>query len=145
NTIRKNVVTNNNHGIYLYYSSSNTVRNNVVTNNDIGINLHSSSSNTIRDNVVINSKNYGIYLYYSSSNKIYHNNIIDNTVQAYDYGGTGNSWDDGYPSGGNYWSDYPSVDYYRGPNQDQPGSDGIGDTPYLFEYNQDNYPLMEPY
>jgi len=33
-----------------------------------------------------------------------------------------------------------------GPNQDQPGSDGIGDTPYVInEFNQDNYPLMEPW
>jgi hypothetical protein len=54
-------------------------------------------------------------------------------------------WDDGYPSGGNYWSDYTGVDLYSGVNQDEPGSDRIGDTPYVFDYHQDNYPLMEPW
>jgi hypothetical protein len=57
-----------------------------------------------------------------------------------------NVWDDGYPPGGNYWSDYTGVDVKSGPNQDQPSSDGIGDTPYIIdEYNQDNYPLMKPW
>ncbi|MCW3985022.1 MAG: hypothetical protein NWE91_01215 [Candidatus Bathyarchaeota archaeon] len=33
-----------------------------------------------------------------------------------------------------------------GPNQDQLGSDGIGDTPYVIDLNnQDRYPLMKPY
>jgi hypothetical protein len=38
------------------------------------------------------------------------------------------------------------VDYYSGPNQDQPGSDGIGDESYnITAGNQDRYPLMKPY
>jgi len=57
-----------------------------------------------------------------------------------------NIWDDGYPSGGNYWSDYTGVDLKSGPSQDQPGSDGIGDTAYVIDANnQDNYPLIYPY
>ena len=56
------------------------------------------------------------------------------------------TWDDGYPSGGNYWSDYIGVDTKRGPNQDMLGSDGIGDTPYVIDAsNRDNYPLMKSY
>jgi len=54
-----------------------------------------------------------------------------------------NVWDDGYPSGGNYWSDYTDVDQYSGPNQDQPGSDGIWDHPYVIDpYAKDNYPIV---
>jgi len=56
-----------------------------------------------------------------------------------------NTWDDGYPSGGNYWSDdtHETVDEKSGPKQDQPGSDGIADTPYIInDYNRDRYPLM---
>jgi hypothetical protein len=57
-----------------------------------------------------------------------------------------NVWDDGYPSGGNYWSDYNGVDLYRGPFQNETGSDGIGDFPYTIgANNQDNYPIMKPY
>jgi hypothetical protein len=57
-----------------------------------------------------------------------------------------NVWDDGYPSGGNYWSDYTGADVKSGPNQDLPGSDGIGDTPYIIDANNtDRYPLMNPY
>jgi hypothetical protein len=57
-----------------------------------------------------------------------------------------NSWDDDYPYGGNYWSDYTGVDVKSGPYQNETGSDGIGDTPHVIgEDNQDNYPLMKPY
>jgi hypothetical protein len=52
-------------------------------------------------------------------------------------------WDNGYPSGGNYWSDYTGTDLYSGPYQNETGSDGIGDTSYDIDVNnRDNYPLM---
>jgi outer membrane protein assembly factor BamB len=57
-----------------------------------------------------------------------------------------NVWDDSYPSGGNYWSNYAGTDLYSGPYQNITGSDGIGDTPYIIDANnRDNYPLMQPY
>ncbi len=57
-----------------------------------------------------------------------------------------NTWDDGYPSGGNYWSDYQSSDFYCGPYQNMTGSDGLGDTPYVIDANNtDHYPLTNPY
>jgi hypothetical protein len=67
-------------------------------------------------------------------------------VQARIYeNGSDTCWDDGYPSGGNYWSDYAGIDNYSGANQDQPGSDGIGDIPYIIDpYHVDNYPLITP-
>jgi hypothetical protein len=55
-------------------------------------------------------------------------------------------WDDSYPSGGNYWSDYIDVDVYHGVSQNIAGSDGIGDTPYVIDANNiDHYPLMSPW
>jgi hypothetical protein len=82
----------------------------------------------------------------SSNNKVYHNNFIDNKQQVFvSSDSLDNVWDDGYPSGGNYWSDYTGADVMHGPNQDQHGSDGIGDTPYVIDANnQDNYPWMNP-
>lgn len=52
-----------------------------------------------------------------------------------------NYLDDGYPSGGNYWDDYGSVDLKHGMNQDQNGSDGILDQ----GFSSDNYPLVNPF
>jgi len=148
NSVSGNNITANNHaGVSLGSSNNNSLSGNNITNNGHGIRLYySSNNNTISGNNIANNGD-GIYLYYSSNNKFYHNDFIDNTQQVYFYAsGYANVWDDGYPSGGNYWSDYTGVDLYSGPNQDTPGSDGIGDTPYLIEAgNQDRYPLMNPY
>jgi parallel beta-helix repeat protein len=143
-------------GIDLKFSNNNFIKNNNISNNNnSGIYINQSSSNNITDNKVCNNS-YGIQLSSSNNTKIYHNNIFNNTNQASDNTGN-NSWDDGYPSGGNYWSDYTGVDLYHGPYQNLTGSDGIGDTPYmniaaeLLEFPPppplvvDNYPLMNPY
>jgi parallel beta-helix repeat protein len=115
-----------------------------LKNNYQGILIAYSNNITIRQNNIANN-DYGIWLYDSSNNRIYHNNFINNTSQVYSYQLV-NVWDDGYPSGGNYWSDYVGVDVKGGPNQDLPGSDGIGDTPYIIDAdNRDRYPLMNPY
>ncbi len=107
-----------------------------------GIDLSNRNNVTIK-NLEIKGFGYGIWLYSSSNNTIYHNNFIDNTQQVYILkSGYGNLWDDGYPSGGNYWSDYEE----RYPNATEIDDSGIWDTPYVIdENNQDNYPLMEPW
>jgi hypothetical protein len=89
---------------------------------------------------------YGIALYNSPNSSIYHNNFVNNAEQVYVDGFFSSVWDDGYPSGGNYWSNYAGIDKKNGPNQDYPGCDGIGDTPYTIDENNiDHYPLMNPY
>jgi hypothetical protein len=52
-----------------------------------------------------------------------------------------NSWDNGYPSGGNYWSDHSNVDEANGVDQNVTGSDGIVDVNYQ---DLDEYPLSAP-
>jgi hypothetical protein len=53
-----------------------------------------------------------------------------------------NTWDDGYPSGGNYWSDYRT----RYPGAVENDSSGIWNTPYnVSSGNIDRYPLMGMY
>jgi len=154
NSLLLNFVENNRIGIGLYYSSSNNnISRNTVVNSWCGICLSDSSNN---NNISMNRiayNDYGIYLRSSLDNKIYHNNFINNTQQVYDSSRDDpnispsiNIWDDGYPSGGNYWDDHSGVDYYSGPYQNETGSDGIGDTPYVIdEYNVDRYPLMGPF
>jgi len=144
NTVSGNSMTTNAIGIDSQESSHNIISGNNVTNNERGICLGSSSNNSVVENNI--TDNYrGIWLSSSSSNGIYHNNFVNNTYQI-DTTGSTNDWDDGYPSGGNYWSDYNGTDFYSGHYQNMTRSDGIGDTPYLIDVsNQDNYPLMKPW
>jgi parallel beta-helix repeat protein len=130
-------------GVEIINSFSNTVICNNVTSNLYGIVHSGSHQNKVAYNKVSNNK-YGVKFVDSNSNHIYANAFENNIIQVINTESI-NLWDEGYPSGGNYWSDYAGVDQKSGPNQDQPGSDGIGDTPYIIdENNTDRYPLMEP-
>jgi len=169
-TIENVNVSNCNYGFKLHNSNRNTIVGNVVSNGEEGIRLQSSGNNSIIRNTMINNTGYeyhaaGIHLIYGSSGNVIngnamsenycgirftssngtivqHNNFVNNTYQvlgaSYD-----NVWDDGYPSGGNYWSDYSDTDFFSGPFQNETGSDGIGDMAYTIDANNtDNYPLM---
>jgi len=134
--------------INVFYSNNNTIRGNDIANTNFqGIYLFDSSNNTITENDLSDNA-YGVYLSdFSVNNKIYFNNFVDNTLgQAADEP-SASSWDNGYPAGGNYWSDYTGMDEFSGVNQDEPGSDGIGDTPYDIPPAgaKDRYPLMQPW
>jgi parallel beta helix pectate lyase-like protein/copper-binding protein NosD len=53
------------------------------------------------------------------------------------------AWDNGYPIGGNFWSNYTGTDSFSGPQQNIPGADGIGDQPLVLVASDiDRYPLM---
>ncbi|MBU4071217.1 MAG: right-handed parallel beta-helix repeat-containing protein [Candidatus Thermoplasmatota archaeon] len=99
------------------------------------------------DNEIMNNRvennDFGFVLEGTQNNLIYHNNIVGNTVQATDDGNM-NAWDNGYPFGGNYWSDYVGPDAMNGPLQNIPGSDGMGDVPYVIDADSgDQYPLKK--
>ncbi|MBS7621638.1 right-handed parallel beta-helix repeat-containing protein, partial [Candidatus Bathyarchaeota archaeon] len=142
-SIINNNFSQNYAGIETLNSSNNTILDNNVAGNLYGIVLSNSQQSQVKGNKVSNNK-YGIKLVNSDSNHIYANAFTNNTIQVINTEST-NTWNNGYPNGGNYWSDYSGTDQKSGPNQDQPGSDGIGDTPYIIdENNRDRYPLMEP-
>jgi PGF-pre-PGF domain-containing protein len=137
---------NNWFGIYLSDSSGNAVENCTISNNFWqGIYLGNSSGNIIASSKIENNSIGVMSVINSKTNSIYHNNFVNNEIQAYDEGA--NRWDNGYLSGGNYWSDYSSADSFKGENQNILGSDGIGDVPYniIGGSNRDRYPLMSPW
>lgn len=145
NTLSDNVANySSDYGISLQGCIANVVFNNTMANNGLGLDLYGSSNNTIFGNMIRDSNPLGSGMRLSSSinNRIYHNDFVNNRVNAYSW--QMNVWDDGYPSGGNYWSDYVDVDNFNGPYQNITGSDGIWDHPYAIEQsNKDMYPLTE--
>ena len=61
NTIKDNILSNNDCGIYIGYSNSNNIiDNNILSNNDCGIDLFYSNSNSITANNISNNNDYGI-------------------------------------------------------------------------------------
>jgi len=137
NIILGNNLTNNRYGVNLDWScNNNIVSGNIIENSiETGIGLGPSSFNIITENTMGNNGFWDLGLFQSSNNKIYHNNFIGSAQHvSIQTSGYANIWDDSYPSGGNYWSDYGGVDA---------NGDRIGDTPYIIDAdNQDRYPLM---
>jgi parallel beta-helix repeat protein len=146
NSISANNIANNDYGIEFAYSNNNSISGNYIKNNGQGISITChSNNNSVSGNNITENKDYGVWHTYSSGNKIYHNNLINNTSQVSGDQST-NFWDNGYPSGGNYWSDYAGADLCSGSYQNETGSDGIGDTRYNVDAkNKDRYPLTAPF
>jgi hypothetical protein len=116
-----------------------TVKNVRIADFNTGIKLASSSNNNISNN------SEGTSVEASRNNVIFRNNFTKNDAQASVTLGYVNVWDNGYPSGGNYWSDYTGADFKSGISHNETGSDGIGDAKYVINQNNtDRFPLMAP-
>ena len=145
-TISSNTCTDSNMtGMMVMDSGYLWVENNNASNNAWGIAMNNTWNVVIADNDVTSNTDYGLLLGNSTDISVFHNVFIGNGVQAMQDTCVNTAWDDGYPSGGNYWSDYSGSDDNNGIDQDVPGADGIGDTPYVFDTGgTDRYPWMTP-
>jgi len=151
--------------VTIFNATGVVIRNVSVQNASVGVLLRSSNLSRILSCSISGTVSYGMYFRERSCNnvvvdstirnnsvgigfadmtsqwnKLYHNNFQNNTQEDVRSFGGVNYLDDGYPSGGNYWDDYESVDLKYGVNQDQNGSDGILDQ----GFSSDNYPLANP-
>jgi parallel beta-helix repeat protein len=151
NTISRNIIENETgeEAIRIAYSYNNTVCWNGITGNAAGLYMYVSAGNQFYGNTIRDSIYYGIVVGDASGNQFWHNNIIDNAQQVWDrhfewpdmIPPSVITWDDGYPSGGNHWSDYDTV--LEGCCDGD--SDGICDEPYNVDVNNvDNYPFVDP-
>ena len=142
-------------GVGLYATNNSVISQNRITRPccgpylfaNTGLSIYNSLNDQVFANNILQEQN-GITIVSTNNTSIYHNNLINNNVQASENDSISNQWDNGYPSGGNYWSTYTGVDNCSGPQQDTcPGPDGIGDTPYSIPRGVyvDRYPLMKPF
>src|SRR3990170_4225665 len=132
-------------GIHLLNSSNNNLIGNNITENVDGIRIDNSTGNSIVGNN-ITANRHGTHPF--QNNKFYNNNFVNSTDKDVYFDSLDHIdiWDNGHPSGGNYWSNYTGIDQKKGPSQNDEGRDGIGDTPYIIDSNNtDRYPLMAPY
>jgi len=145
-----NTISNNSGSIRLDFCYNNILVNNVGSDVYIGIFLAVSYDNIVVKNTI--SKNlYGIYFLWDFSGNIFYlNNFVDNIEDVYyekplesfiiwwnspseiEYSYYGNTYQNCI---GNYWSNYSGSDA---------NGDGIGDTPYAIDLQEDYYPLMTP-
>jgi parallel beta-helix repeat protein len=143
-------------GISFSKSCANQIHGNRFSNLVYGMRFYGSYGNIVTLNDIQSDIYFGEWCdgfrQETGVNIFYHNNIYASV--RFGVGKHANIWDNGYPSCGNYWTGYTGKDLYKGPYQNETGSDGIGDTPYIIpdpesarfnRINQDNYPLMKPF
>ena len=135
-----NYLADKNHVGVRVRGTNSTLAKNTIIDNFIGIDITNTTgslitANQFENNMIAVSTDYGGF-------QLFHNNFINQTVGS---GGAWSAtvlhtsyfsqaanitlplWDNGFPSGGNYWSDYAT----RYPNASEIGSSGIGDTQYI--------------
>jgi parallel beta-helix repeat protein len=138
--IESNYLANNHIGVRIEGKNNNITQNHIVDNYK-GFRITNSSNNNIVANII--EENMEAITTDTGGFQVYHNNFINQTIGSggsweatillTDYFSLGVNvtlkpeWDNGYPSGGNYWSDYGT----KYPNATEIADSGIGDTAYF--------------
>lgn len=155
NELVNNTFSHQGSGIELSRSNNNTIKGNVVNQNEQGFHLYYSGNNIVVHNEFFaNVWNvYGFDL--PNTNTFYLNDFDDGYLEYYESTGMWNSQhmityvfcNETYTNYlGNYWANHTDMDLCCGAFQNETGSDGIWDHPYVIDTNnQDNYPLVNPW
>jgi nitrous oxidase accessory protein NosD len=132
-------------GLALWSVTDAYLANNTLSSDLLGLRLENSTGVNVVANVLANcSTSFRIVT--SSTVGFVHNSFENDRNWTIGAGSFDLSWDGGYPIGGNYWSNATGTDTQSGPSQNQPGADGILDTPFAIGgYGMDRYPLAAPW
>ena len=144
NTIRWNTFSGSgyNDNVRLQGSGNNYFEGNKITNGGTGVWMgYWGPNNTFVGNYIANNIGAAIGRQLGGGGATFYHNVIGGSIQAIYTPAC--IWDNGYPSGGNYWIGYVSADKFSGPGQNITGSDGIADTPLVIDSDDiDHYPFM---
>ncbi len=144
NTIRWNTFSGSgyNDNVRLQGAGNNYFEGNKITNGGTGVWMaYWGPNNTFVRNYIANNSGAAIGRQLGGGGATFYHNVIGGWIQAYYTPAC--IWDNGYPSGGNYWIGYVSPDKFSGPYQNITGGDGIGDTPKAIDADDiDHYPLL---
>ncbi len=141
-SLRGNTLSDCRNGIYLDSCHRNALNENQVEGSDRGIFLWDSFDCAIVGST-LRECGLGLALVHTSEgNTVFRNVFVDNARHA-TCDEVNNLWDGGYAVAGNYWSGEATADEFSGPEQNQPGADGISDVAILVSFEGiDRYPLM---
>jgi hypothetical protein len=145
-------------GVDVEGGGSNIMSGNTLLNDANGASFSDTQNNIVVDNIIVDNESQGgigscgIWFWNACNNIIYHNDFIDSItygLQACDGAWPGfgspnsnNTWDDGFPNGGNYWVDY----WKQNPDAGEVQNSGILNFPYVIDkQNRDWFPLMNPF
>lgn len=128
----KNVVIDDFEAGLLIDTNGNWIFGNTIVNHYHGFSINDASNNLIFLNTIQDNTHGVITSGTCNENKFFHNNFINNQDQVLYIGSGTNIWDDGFPKGGNYWSNHSCT-----------GNPSNGSQPYTINVNNvDNYPFQ---
>jgi parallel beta-helix repeat protein len=153
NKIYQNLLANHDNAIECEEVTNTQIYSNIISDCSCALALGASRTNSFFQNNITDT-DCGVSISGGGGdNAFFHNNFFNVGTGASEqhkeflelmYGldlpdiySTNNSWDAGYPAGGNYWTNYNGTDE---------NADGIGDTYYVVsEDYMDRYPLMKAF
>lgn len=130
------VTRSNNTGVADLLNNNVTIKNLNIVNFGAGVFFQGSSGGTISSNT-FSGDTYGVELTSQTNSAVYNNSFINSATANYNIsGGSGNTFNQGSPTGGNYYSNYST----SAQGCSDANADGFCDAAYNFTGGADTYP-----